>query len=151
MHQLAMNFELASLCGGKSSLHICTLGYENDTFAVLAMMLPLHQGVVLSWDRDMKGPQATPPLGIQYRSLIGRHWNRNVLLITLLWPFAWLVVFLLICSWVPLYRFIRRTIQLGHLTAALLLMCNTTKYSTIYLLPYFATPMCSVVGKSLFF
>lgn len=100
-----------------------------------------------------RGPQATSHLGIQYRSLIERRWNRNVLLLSLLWPFAWLVAFLLILctSWVPPHRVIRRAIQHGHLTAALLLMCNTTKYSTMYLPPYFATPMCSIVSKSLFF
>jgi hypothetical protein len=65
LYQLAMNFEFTSTMWGKSSLHICTLGYQNHTFVVLAMMLPLHQEVVLSWDRDMRGPQATFPHGSQ--------------------------------------------------------------------------------------
>ena len=111
------------------------------------------KGVVLSWDRDTKRPTSYILSGYPIQRLnwnFERCWNRKILLLSLLWPFAWLVAFLLICtSWVPPHRVIRRAIQHGLLTAALLLMCNTTKYSSIYLPPYFATPMCSIVSKSL--
>lgn len=65
VYQVGMNFELTSTMWGNSSLHICTLGYQSHTFAVLEVVCPLHQEVVLSWGRDMRGPQATSHLGSQ--------------------------------------------------------------------------------------
>lgn len=63
LYQPAMNFERTVLCGPNPACTFCTLGYQNHAFAVL--MLPLQQEVVLSWDRDMRGPLATSPHGSQ--------------------------------------------------------------------------------------